>query len=119
VPGNHPRATQKPQAKQAHNNADWLFYQFLAALLKGHPQFEFDIPRGSYNVQMIAERWRMLLMHGDGIRTTMPGVPWGGVIRRITVLESQFTRHVSRSTTSRSGTSTRRTRSTAWRPRRS
>lgn len=91
VPGNHPRATQKPQAKQAHNNADWLFYQFLAALFKGNPQFEFDIEKGAYSVQMIADRWRMLLMHGDGIRTTMPGVPWGGVIRRITVLESQFT----------------------------
>ena len=30
-------------------------------------------------------------MHGDGIRSTMPGVPWGGVVRRVTVLESQFT----------------------------
>lgn len=90
VPGNHPRATQKPQAKQAHNNADWLFYQFLKAMLKGHPQFEFDIARGSFNVITLADRWRALLMHGDGIRSTMPGVPWGGVIRRITVLESQF-----------------------------
>lgn len=90
VPGNHPRYSKKPQAKQAHNNADWLFYQFLAALLRDHPQFEFDIVKGSYNVLTIADRWRMLLMHGDGIRTTMPGVPWGGVIRRVTVLESQF-----------------------------
>lgn len=90
VPGNHPRPTKKPQMKQAHNNADWLFYQMLAALLKGHPQFEFDFPRGSFNVQMICDRWRTLLMHGDGIRTTMPGVPWGGVIRRITTLEAQF-----------------------------
>lgn len=90
VPGNHPRATQKPQAKMAHNNADWLFYQFLKAMLKDHPQFEFDIAKGSFNVITLADRWRALLMHGDGIRSTMPGVPWGGVIRRITVLESQF-----------------------------
>lgn len=90
VPGNHPRATQKPQAKMAHNNADWLFYQFLAAMLKGHKQFEFHIDRGAYNVIEVADRWRMLLMHGDGIRSTMPGVPWGGVVRRVTSLESQF-----------------------------
>jgi hypothetical protein len=90
VPGNHPRYSRKPQAKQAHNNADWLFHQFLAALLKDHPQFEFDIVKGAYNVIKVADRWRMLLMHGDGIRTTMPGVPFGGVIRRVTVLEQQF-----------------------------
>lgn len=90
VPGNHPRATKKPQAKQAHNNGDWLFYQMVAALLRGHDQFSFDFPRGSYNIQMICDRFRTLLMHGDGIRSTMPGVPWGGVIRRVTVLEQQF-----------------------------
>jgi hypothetical protein len=90
VAGNHPRFAQKPSAKQYHNNADWLFYKMLEALLKGHPQFEFDIPRSSMNVVKVADRWRVLLMHGDGIRTTMPGVPWGGVHRRVTTLEAQF-----------------------------
>lgn len=90
VPGNHPRRSKKPSFKEASNNADWLFYQMIAALLKGHPQFTFDFPRGSFNVQMICDRWRSLLMHGDGIRSTMPGVPWGGVIRRVTTLEAQF-----------------------------
>ncbi len=92
VPGNHPRHTKKPAAKQAHNNADWLTYRLIEALLQGDPLFSFDFPRGSYNVQMICERYRSLLMHGDGIRTTMPGVPWGGVIRRITTLEQQFSK---------------------------
>ena len=90
VPGNHPRSTKKPKMKQAHDNADWLFYHFLRALLQDDERIEFDIARGSFNVITLADRWRALLMHGDGIRTTMPGVPWGGVIRRITVLESQF-----------------------------
>lgn len=92
VPGNHPRASKKPQAKQAHNNADWLYYKLLQALLEWDPLFAFDFPRGSYNVQWICDRYRALLMHGDGIRTTMPGVPWGGVIRRITTLEQQFSK---------------------------
>jgi regulator of replication initiation timing len=90
VPGNHPRAWIKPQAKQAHDNADWIFYNIMALALKGHPQFEFSFPAGAMNVQMIAKRWRVLMLHGDGIRSSMPGVPWGGVIRRVTALEAQF-----------------------------
>lgn len=90
VPGNHPRASRKPAAKQAHNNGDWLYYQLVSAYLEGHPQFAFDFPRGSFNVVMICDRFRALLMHGDGVRTTMPGVPWGGIARRITTLEQQF-----------------------------
>jgi hypothetical protein len=91
VPGNHPRAWVKPQAKMAHDNADWIFYKMLEVALRGHPQFEFDIPRGAMNTQIIAGKWRTLMLHGDGIRSTMPGVPWGGVNRRIATLEAQFT----------------------------
>lgn len=90
VPGNHPRAWKKPQAKHAQDNADWVFYKILEMALKGNPKFEFNFPRGAYNTVMLANRWRALLMHGDGIKSTMPGVPWGGVIRRITTLEAQF-----------------------------
>ncbi|HVU78851.1 MAG TPA: hypothetical protein VHC67_14840 [Gaiellaceae bacterium] len=68
---------------------DWSQRPYCS-VLKGHEQFTFDFPRGSFNVQMIAGRFRSLLMHGDGIRTTMPGVPWGGIARRITTLEQQF-----------------------------
>lgn len=92
VPGNHPRYSKKPSAKQAHNNADWVYYKMLELLLREDPLFEFDFPRGAYNVQKIAGRYRVLLMHGDGIRTSMPGVPWGGVVRRVTTLEQQFSK---------------------------
>jgi hypothetical protein len=90
VVGNHPRFKVKPAAKQAHNNADWLYYQLVAAYLEQHPQFTFDFPRGGFNVVMICDRFRSLLMHGDGIRSSMPGVPWGGIARRVTTLEQQF-----------------------------
>lgn len=92
VPGNHPRASKKPAAKQAHNNADWLTYRMTEALLAKHPRIQFKFKRGGYQVTEVADRWRVLLMHGDGIRTTMPGVPWGGVVRRITTLEQQFSK---------------------------
>lgn len=90
VPGNHPRATRKPSAKDAHNNGDWIAYKVAEALLAKHPSVRCDFPRASYATVTVADRWRVLLMHGDGIRSSMPGVPWGGVVRRVTVLEQQF-----------------------------
>jgi transposase-like protein len=90
VPGNHPRATKKQQAKDAHNNGDWVAYKVAEALLAKYPSVACSFPPASYAVAAVAERWRVLLMHGDGIRSTMPGVPWGGVVRRVTVLEQQF-----------------------------
>lgn len=90
VPGNHPRFAKKTQAKLIHNNADFIAYKVMEIFLEKHPQFTFDISTGGYSVQHIAGKWRALLMHGDGIRSTMPGVPWGGVIRRVTTLEAQF-----------------------------
>lgn len=92
VPGNHPRPQKKPAAKQAHNNADWLMYKMTEALLRGHPRITFGFAYGAYKTTMVADRWRALLMHGDGIRSTMPGVPWGGVVRRVTTLEQQFSK---------------------------
>ena len=93
VPGNHPRKSKAPAAKQAHNNGDWLYYKLVEAYLQGHPNFTFDFPRGSFNVQMICDRYRALLMHGDGIRSSMPGVPWAGISRRVTTLEQQFSKN--------------------------
>lgn len=90
VPGNHPRATKKPSAKDAHNNGDWIAYKVCEALLAKHPSVECDFPHAGYATVTVADRWRVLLMHGDGIRSSMPGVPWGGVVRRVTTLEQQF-----------------------------
>lgn len=97
VPGNHPRRTQKPEAKLKHNNADWLLYNMIAGLLREEENIKFAVdestgmfPRSGFAIARPCNRWRMLLMHGDGIRTTMPGVPWGGVVRRITTLQQQF-----------------------------
>jgi hypothetical protein len=32
----------------------------------------------------------VLLWHGDGVRSSMPGVPWGGVMRRWNELKRQY-----------------------------
>lgn len=91
VPGNHPRKTRKPSMKQAQNNGDWTAYQVARIALSEYDCFTWELPHDAQYVKTtVAENWRVLLMHGDGIRSTMPGVPWGGVVRRVTTLEQQF-----------------------------
>ena len=90
VPGNHPRKSKKPTAKMAHNNSDWTAYKLIETYHRNTDRIRFEFPKAAFHATTVAERWRVLLMHGDGIRSTMPGVPWGGVVRRITVLEQQF-----------------------------
>lgn len=90
VVGNHPRAKRKPQAKQAFNNADWLMYHAMRSYLRNQSAINWDIPKASAHPITVAEKWRCLLLHGDGIRSSMPGVPWGGVMRRVTALDQQY-----------------------------
>jgi len=89
VVGNHPRAHKKPWAKQGYDNADWTSYNVTRLALRGNKTISFDIPKASQHPITVAGK-RILLWHGDGVRSTMPGVPWGGIMRRVNVLESQY-----------------------------
>lgn len=89
VVGNHPRSKRKPQAKLAFDNADWLAYRAMARFLAAEKRITWDVPKASAHPINVANR-RCLLLHGHGIRSTMPGVPWGGVVRRITALDQQY-----------------------------
>jgi hypothetical protein len=91
VVGNHPRAKRKPQAKRAFDNADWIAYHTMRLALRKHDRITLNVPKASAWPVSVAQRWRLLAMHGDGIRSTMPGVPWGGVMRRVNALQSQYT----------------------------
>lgn len=91
IVGNHPRAHRKPRAKQQFDNADWTSYHVMRQYLSKYPDISFEIPKASMWPVEIAENWRALLFHGDGIRSTMPGVPWGGVMRRAAALQNQYT----------------------------
>lgn len=90
VPGNHPRRSKKPSNKMAHNNSDWVAYKIIELYHRGNKSFEFNFPKAGFAVETVASNWRCLLMHGDGVRSTMPGVPWGGVMRRVVTLQQQF-----------------------------
>jgi hypothetical protein len=59
--------------------------------LRKHDRITLNVPKASAWPVSVAQRWRLLAMHGDGIRSTMPGVPWGGVMRRVNALQSQYT----------------------------
>lgn len=90
VVGNHPRSHKKPWAKQGFDNADWTSYHIAAQSLRKHERVTFDIPKSSQHQVTIAGRWNGVLFHGDGIRSTMPGVPWGGVTRRVNALAPSY-----------------------------
>lgn len=91
VPGNHPRKTQKPTAKQVFNNSDWTYYQFLKARLDNNKGLHFNFQKAKYSEMMVGGgRWRMILMHGDGIKSSMVDVPWGGIIRFMGKLSRTF-----------------------------
>lgn len=89
IVGNHPRAKKKPQAKQGYNNADWTAYHIAALHCEARDRVKWDIPKANQHLVEICGR-DCLLFHGDGIRSSMPGVPWGGVSRRVNALAAQY-----------------------------
>lgn len=91
VVGNHPRSKRKPQAKRGFDNADWLAYNVMRLALRRNERIAFEIPKATQWPIVVAEKWRLLLWHGDGVRSSMPGVPWGGVMRRAAALQNQYT----------------------------
>jgi len=89
IVGNHGRTTKKPQNKNAFSNFDWIFYHVLKLRLAAYPSVTVTVPKSAYG-SMVVKGKRIFLFHGDGVRSTMQGVPWGGVIRRTRELEKQF-----------------------------
>ena len=89
VVGNHGRRSKKPQMKQAFDNFDWIAYQVLKQRLARYPSVSVNVPKSTMAPVMIFdERW--LLWHGDGVSSSMVGVPWGGIIRRAKELAQQY-----------------------------
>lgn len=90
IVGNHPRAHKKPWYKQGYDNADWTAYNISRLILKHRKNITFDIPKASQNLTTVAERFRILSFHGDNVRSSMPGVPWGGIMRRVNALQASY-----------------------------
>lgn len=91
VVGNHPRTTIKPAMKNRYDNFDWMVYQVMKLRLAEHAGVTVNVPKSAHIPVKILNETH-LLFHGDGIRSTMPGVPWGGVMRRVAELQNQYQR---------------------------
>lgn len=91
VVGNHPRTTIKQPMKNRYDNYDWMVYQIMKLRLAEYDHISVDVPQSAQHVVKVFNETH-LLFHGDGIRSTMPGVPWGGVMRRVAELTNQYAR---------------------------
>lgn len=89
VAGNHPRVGKPHSSKQVFDSFDWLGYMLIATHLAKYDSVSCDFPRSGFTVAEIAGL-KILLWHGDGVRSSMPGVPWGGVMRRWNELRKQY-----------------------------
>lgn len=92
VVGNHPRLNKAPANKQVFNNFDWMAYKICEAYLSNYIQsgiISTNFPKAGFVITEIAGN-NVLLMHGDGIKSSMPGVPWGGVTRRVNEIRKQY-----------------------------
>jgi predicted phosphodiesterase len=89
IVGNHPRPNAQPASANAHNNGDWVSYHIAKAANSALANVDWEIPTGAQLVREVAGL-KFLLWHGDGVRSSMPGVPWGGVMRRWNELKSTY-----------------------------
>lgn len=94
ISGNHPRTGKDHSAKQVYDNFDWVAYKYIEVYLQKYIEagfVEIDFPESGSIIADIVGR-NYLLTHGDGTRTNMPGVPWGGVMRKFNSLRNEYAR---------------------------
>jgi hypothetical protein len=89
VAGNHPRVGKPHSSKQVFDSFDWLAYKIVDTYLSKYKSISCNFPKAAFIVAEIAGL-NYLLWHGDGVRSSMPGVPWGGVMRRWNELRKQY-----------------------------
>lgn len=95
VVGNHGRRSKKPPGKNVHDSFDYLVYEIMRIRLAGLPNVRVAtgedgrIKRARHQFIRVAGK-QILVWHGDGVRSTMTGVPWGGITRRCNELQKQY-----------------------------
>ncbi len=76
-------------SKHRYDNADWTAMQVMKTYLGQHPSISVDVPKPQkYPIEVCGKR--LLLMHGDGVRSTMVDLPAGGVVRFAQKLQNQY-----------------------------
>ena len=72
--GNHGRFEKKPAFKEKANNADWVIYQMVAALLADQPNVKVTVPNSPWATFPI-QGHNFFFTHGDNIKSYMQ-FPW-------------------------------------------
>ena len=72
--GNHGRFEKKPAFKEKANNADWVIYQMMTALLADQPNVKVTVP-GSPWAAFPIQGHDFFFTHGDSIKSYMQ-FPW-------------------------------------------
>ena len=88
VEGNHPRLSKRPAAKNPHDNGDWIAGVFMKQALAGVKNVSVEVGRGSVVFEVAGRT--VYGWHSDGVRSSMPGVPWGGLTRRTNQLQAMM-----------------------------
>ena len=89
VVGNHPRRSKKPRSKHRWDNGDWTAMQFMRQRLRHYERVHVVVPRAARHTMEVCGR-RLLLVHGDGVRSTMVDLPIGGISRFAMKLRAQY-----------------------------
>lgn len=86
MPGNHPRKTKKPAAKNKWDNWDYVLGHFVAAL--AGDAFSVQVPKSLIYRQRVFDKV-VGMMHGDGAKgNSFAGIPWYGLKRRQDAIQS-------------------------------
>jgi hypothetical protein len=89
VAGNHARTKPGHASKNVFDSWDWVAYHLARLSTKHLENVTWELPRSGTCIVPVAGK-RLLLFHGDGIRSSMVGFPAGGVARRANELQAQF-----------------------------
>lgn len=93
VPGNHPRLQEKPAAKNVHDNMDWVSGVIGKEYCRHLPNVEWTNAMSNAMIWSPVDGVNVYVFHGDGTTTNMPGVPWGGILRKSNSIKGSYASH--------------------------
>jgi hypothetical protein len=94
IVGNHPRLPVKPAAKRVHENGDWIAGVVAKEYIRDLENVTLSLPKSAAALWEVAGL-TFYVSHGDGVRSSMPGVPWGGLIRRFNQIKATYSRQAN------------------------
>lgn len=89
IAGNHARTKPGHASKNVFDSFDWLAYHLALARTQHLPNVTWELPRSGSHLIEVGGR-KVMLFHGDGIKSSMVGFPAGGVSRRANSKQASY-----------------------------